>query len=65
VKGDMDGLISILKGARFLDAQVTVVIVQPGLSKAKFNNPLSELIGCAQLYLTERYNSRLRVLCSP
>jgi len=64
VRGDMGTLVSILKGARFLDAQVTVVIVQPGLSKAKFTNPLSELIGCTQLYLSETYNSRLRVLCS-
>ena len=64
VKGDAQKLLSIWEGARFLDAQVTIVIAQPGLSAAKLNVQLSELLGCTQLYLNETYNSSFRVLCS-
>lgn len=64
VKGGTQDLMSIAEEARFLDARVTVVIAQPGLSAAQLNIPLSELLGCTQLYLNETYNSRFRVLCS-
>ena len=64
VKGNAQELISILEGARLLDAQVTVVIAQPGLSAAQLNVQLSELLGCTQLYLNETYNSCFRVFCS-
>ena len=64
VKGGLQDLFSIAEEARFLDARVTVVIAQPGLSAAQLNIPLSELLGCTQLYLNETYNSRFRVLCS-
>ena len=64
VKGEARLLMSILEGARLLDARVTVVIAQPGLSAAQLTVPLSELLGCTQLYLNETYNSSFRVLCS-
>lgn len=64
VQGGIRELTSIMENARFLDARVTVVIAQPGLSAGQFNIPLSELLGCTQLYLDETYNSRFRVLCS-
>ena len=64
VKGGARDLISIMEEARLLDARVTVVIAQPGLSAARFNIPLSELLGCTQLYLSETYNSGFRVFCS-
>lgn len=64
IKGEAKDLISIAEEARFLDARVTVVIAQPGLSSTQLNVPLSELLGCTQLYLNETYNSRFRVLCS-
>lgn len=64
VKGDANVLLSILHEARMLDVHVTVAIVQPGLSKGLFNTPLSELLGCTQLYLNETYDSALRVICS-
>ena len=64
VKGGAQELMSILEEARLLDARVTVVIAQPGLSAAQLNIPLSELLGCTQLYLNETYNSDFRVLCS-
>lgn len=64
VEGGEGVLMSILEEARFLDAQVTVVIAQPGLSATQLNTPLSELLGCTHLYLSETYNSCFRVLCS-
>ena len=64
IKGGPQDLMSMAEEARFLDARVTVVIAQPGLSAAQLNIPLSELLGCTQLYLNETYNSRFRVLCS-
>ena len=64
VKGGAPELMSIMDEARFLDARVTVVIAQPGLSAAQLPVPLSELLGCTQLYLSETYNSGFRVLCS-
>lgn len=64
IKGQADDLMSVLQEARLLDVKVTVLIVQPGLSKAAATNPLFELLGCTQLYLSETYNSRLRVMCS-
>ena len=64
VKGGAPDLMSILQEARLLDTRVTVVIAQPGLSAAQCNVPLSELLGCTQLYLNETYNSGFRVICS-
>jgi hypothetical protein len=64
IVGGSDQLLSILHEARMLDVHVTVVIAQPGLSKDRLNVPISELLGCTELFLSETYNSRLRVLCS-
>jgi superfamily II DNA or RNA helicase len=64
IKGDASTLLSILQEVRLLDVRVTVAIAQPGLSAAKFNTALSELLGCTQLYLSETYNSSFRVLCN-
>ena len=64
VKGRQEDLVSILSDARYSDPRVTVVIAQPGLSAAQFNSALAELLGCTELYLSETYNTRLRVICS-
>ena len=64
VKGGAQELMSIAEEARFLDVRVVIVIAQPGLSAAQLNIPLSELLGCTQLYLSDTYNSHFRVLCS-
>jgi superfamily II DNA or RNA helicase len=64
IKGQTDDLLSILQGVRLLDVRVTVLIAQPGLSKGSATNPLFELLGCTQLYLSETYNSSMRVMCS-
>ncbi len=64
IAGDADSLISIMNSARLLDTTVTVVIAQPGLSKAAMSHEQAELLACAELYLGETYASNLRVLCS-
>jgi hypothetical protein len=64
VKGEAADLLAILQEVRLLDVRVTVVITQPGLSKAAMTNALAELLGCTELYLSETYNSRVRVICS-
>jgi len=64
VRGDARALIELIDAAYSLDAAVTVVIAQPGLSRSALNRPIAELLGCTQLYLSETYNSAFRVLCS-
>jgi superfamily II DNA or RNA helicase len=65
ILGDEMTLLEILDEARLLDPRVTVVVAQPGLSKAAMSQPQSELLACTQLYLSETYGSGFRVLCSP
>lgn len=62
--GTMEMLYSIRDECWRLDPIVTVVAAQPGLSKAKMSTQQAELLGCVDLYLSETYGSRFRVLCS-
>jgi superfamily II DNA or RNA helicase len=64
IVGTAGDLIRLSQSARLLDVDVTVVIAQPGLSKAAMTNAQAELLACTELYLNETYSSRLRVLCS-
>ena len=64
IVGTMDTLHAILDECWRLDPIVTVLIAQPGLSKAAMSTDQSELLGCIELYLSETYGSRFRVLCS-
>lgn len=64
VKGDRQALLNLKNRCRFLRPNVTVLISQPGLSKAKLNSPASELLGCANHYLGDTCASNLRILCS-
>lgn len=64
IVGTMDTLHAILDECWRLDPTVTVLIAQPGLSKAAMSTDQSELLGCIELYLSETYGSRFRVLCS-
>lgn len=57
-------LVGLSHASRRLDPFVTIVIAQPGLSRAAMTNPQAELLACTELYLSETYSSRLRVLCS-
>jgi hypothetical protein len=64
VVGGAADLLDLVHTARRLDPIVTIVIAQPGLSRAAMTNPQAELLACTELYLSETYSSRLRVLCS-
>lgn len=64
VKGNRKKLFELANRCRFLRPSVTVLIAQPGLSKAHINNPASELLGCTDHYLSDTCASNLRVLCS-
>lgn len=62
--GTLDLLRDIHDQCWRLDPDVTVVVAQPGLSAAAMSGAQSELLGCIDLYLSETYGSRFRVLCS-
>lgn len=62
--GSADVLHSILDECWRLDPVVTVLIAQPGVSKASLSREQAELLGCTELYLSETYGTRFRVLCS-
>lgn len=64
IVGTMDALHAILDDCWRLDPTVTAVIAQPGLSREAMSTEQSELLGCIELYLSETYGSRFRVLCS-
>lgn len=64
IVGTIDALHTILDECWRLDPVVTVLIAQPGLSREAMSMEQSELLGCAELYLSETYGSRFRVLCS-
>jgi len=64
VVGSASDLVSLLHSARLLDAELTVLIAQPGLSRAAMSLQQAELLACTDLYLSETYASRLRVMCS-
>jgi hypothetical protein len=60
--GDANALVSLLQSARLLDADLTVLIAQPGLSRAEMSHQQAELLACTELYLSETYASRFRVM---
>ncbi len=64
VVGDAGDLVSLLHSARLFDTDVTVLLAQPGLSRAAMSQSQAELLACTELYLSETYASRFRVLCS-
>lgn len=64
IVGNISTLHEVLDECWRLDPSVTVLIAQPGLSKKAMSIAQSELLGCVELYLSETYGSRFRVLCS-
>lgn len=62
--GNRLALFQLANRSRFLEVHVDVLIVQPGLSKKKFNRELSELLANVDNYLRATSRSRLRVICS-
>ena len=63
IAGTAAELVNLLH-ASLLDAQVTVVIAQPGLSRTQMTNAQAELLACTELYLSGTYSSGFRVLSS-
>jgi superfamily II DNA or RNA helicase len=64
IMGTAAELVSILHAARLLDASVTVLVAQPGMSRDQLSHAQAELLACTELYLGETYASSFRVLCS-
>lgn len=65
ILGSLGMLLSIHDECWRFEPYVTVAIAQPGLSCAGASNDQSELLGCIDLFVSETYGSRFRVLCSP
>src|SRR5690606_8124614 len=65
ILGSLGMLLSIHDECWRFEPYVTVAIAQPGLSCAGESNVQSELLGCIDLFVSETYGSRFRVLCSP
>jgi superfamily II DNA or RNA helicase len=64
VVGTSTDLLALVNTSRLLDPDVTVAVAQPGVSRAQMTNQQAELLACTELYLSETYSSRFRVLCS-
>ncbi|MGZ0153657.1 DEAD/DEAH box helicase [Kribbella sp. WER1] len=64
LKGDLTALASIVNEARFRDLDVTVAIVQPGMSAAKASEDMLALLGATDRFLTETYQMKFRVVAS-
>ena len=64
VAGDVELLTTIVREARYRKLEVTVVIVQPGISRAKISEDMRALLGGTERFLTETYGMKLRVIGS-
>lgn len=63
--GSLSTLRSIISESWRYDPTVTVLVAQPGLSRSTASLQQNELLGCVDLFLSETYGSRFRVICSP
>lgn len=64
VVGTVDLLATIVREARYRQLQTTVVIVQPGMSKAAVSEDMRALLGGTDRFLTDTYGMKLRVIGS-
>jgi len=64
VEGDLKALASIVADSRYLKLDTTVMIVQPGMSKAKASEDMRALLGATERFLQETHLMALRVLAS-
>ena len=64
VKGDLATLATLVNEARYRDLSVTVLVVQPGLSKAKVSDDMLALLGATERFLGDTLQSSLRVWAS-
>lgn len=65
IKGDLKALAALVNEARFRELDVTVAVVQPGMSAGKASEDMLALLGATDRFLTETYQMRFRVLTSP
>lgn len=63
--GTRTDLYRLSLGARQLDFEYEIFIVQPGLSKAKLAPAFLDVLGSTELFLKETYSMPLAVICSP
>lgn len=64
VIGNVDLLAAVVREARYRKLRATVVIVQPGMSKAAISEDMRALLGGTERFLAETYGMRLRVVGS-
>jgi hypothetical protein len=63
-RGDLKALRELGKQAKLLMPELTVHIVQPGLSKDELNTKQLELLGATELYLMDTAAIQLQVIAS-
>lgn len=61
--GDGAALYSLADAARLLRPAFTIIVAQPGLSKAKATTPVLHILGSTEVYLSEVAGARFEVLC--
>jgi DNA phosphorothioation-dependent restriction protein DptG len=64
-KGDQDILNKFIMKSRSVPADLSIFIVQPGLSKAKVSTEQLELLSVTENYLMETYKLPFCVIASP
>lgn len=64
VKGNMKELLGFKKLSKFASIELEIVLVQPGLSKAKVTDEILKLLGSTELFLQKTSRANFRVICS-
>ncbi len=64
IVGSTEVLTTIVREARFRKLRATVVIVQPGMSKATASEDMRALLGGTERFLQDTYGMKLRVIGS-
>lgn len=65
VKGDLQTLGTLVNEARYRQLNVTVAVVQPGMSASKASPDMLALLGGTERFLTETFQMAFRVIGSP
>ena len=62
--GDLSTLHRLQDEARLLPKRFEIVVVQPGLSRARVSAPQLQLLGATALYVRQMADADLTVVCS-
>jgi hypothetical protein len=65
ILGDGNKLYALEDKSRYVRAQFSIVIAQPGLAKKSISAPALELLASTEVYLHETACATLEVYCSP